>query len=90
MFEPEGLHKSETWVPEKIPADKPSAARIYDHLLGGYHNFACDRAVVQQLLVQYPDLKETAQMNRAFLRRAVNYLIDQGIGHRGRFIGGIG
>jgi len=79
MFEPEGLHKSETWVPEKIPADKPSAARIYDHLLGGYHNFACDRAVVQQLLVQYPDLKETAQMNRAFLRRAVNYLIDQGI-----------
>lgn len=79
MLEPEEMHESETWIPEKIPADKPSAARIYDHLLGGYHNFPSDRAVVQQLLLQYPDMKETAQINRAFLRRAVNYLLEQGI-----------
>ena len=79
MLDPEELQESETWIPEKIPADKPSAARIYDHLLGGYHNFACDRTVVEQLLVQYPDMKETAQINRAFLRRAVNYLLEQGI-----------
>ena len=79
MLDPEELQESESWIPEKIPADKPSAARIYDHLLGGYHNFACDRAVVEQLLVQYPDMKETAQINRAFLRRAVNYLLEQGI-----------
>jgi len=79
MLEPEELQEAETWIPEKTPTDRPSAARIYDHLLGGYHNFACDRAVVEQLLVQYPDLKQTAQINRAFLHRAVNYLLEQGI-----------
>ena len=58
------------WVPAEVPVDKPSPARIYDYLLGGYHNFECDRMVVDQILEHYPDMKESAQINRAFLKQA--------------------
>ncbi|MBU0704243.1 MAG: SAM-dependent methyltransferase, partial [Chloroflexi bacterium] len=30
---------TKTWIPNDIPLDKPSPARIYDYYLGGYHNF---------------------------------------------------
>ncbi len=67
------------WIPPEIPLDKPNAARIYDYFLGGYHNFAQDRAVAERLLVMFPDLFVSAQANRGFLRRAVTYLVAQGI-----------
>jgi SAM-dependent methyltransferase len=69
----------ERWIPPEVPPDKPNAARIYDYFLGGYHNFAQDRAVAEQLLQLYPDLLLTGQANRAFLRRAVTYLSARGI-----------
>lgn len=67
------------WIPPEIPLDRPNAARIYDYFLGGYHNFAQDRAVAEKLLVVFPDLFVSAQANRGFLRRAVTYLVAQGI-----------
>ncbi|MGD8624164.1 MAG: SAM-dependent methyltransferase [Anaerolineae bacterium] len=70
---------SRQWSPEEIPLDKPSASRIYDYLLGGYHNFASDRQVTDQLLQLNPDMGLAAQVNRGFLRRAVTYLLSQGI-----------
>ena len=69
----------ERWIPPEIPLDRPNAARIYDYFLGGYHNFAQDRAVAEKLLVMFPDLFVSAQANRGFLRRAVTYLVAQGI-----------
>ena len=60
-------------------SDKPSAARIYDYLLGGFHNFAIDRAIVDSMLQVQPDLRLGAQANRAFLRRAVRFLVGQGV-----------
>lgn len=69
----------ERWIPPEVPLDKPNAARIYDFFLGGYHNFAQDRAVAEQLLKVYPYLPASGQANRAFLRRTVNYLLAQGI-----------
>lgn len=59
--------------------DAPSAARIYDCLLGGFHNFETDRVVVAKLQAYYPDISLIAQAHRAFLRRAVNFMLDQGI-----------
>ncbi|MEN8097827.1 MAG: SAM-dependent methyltransferase [Chloroflexota bacterium] len=67
------------WVPAEVRQDIPSAARIYDYLLGGYHNFECDRMAVEQLLERLPHMRQTAQVNRMFLRRAVNFLLDHGI-----------
>jgi hypothetical protein len=69
----------ERWIPPEIPLDKPNAARIYDYLLGGYHNFEQDRTVAEQMVQIYPDLFLTAQVNRSFLRRAVTFLLGQGI-----------
>lgn len=61
------------------PFGKPNPARIYDYLLGGYHNVEVDRAAAAQLLEIYPDISLGAQVNRAFLRRAVTFFLAQGI-----------
>ncbi|MFC3381949.1 SAM-dependent methyltransferase [Couchioplanes azureus] len=61
------------------PAHRPSSARIYDALLGGNHNFAADREAAQHLLAAIPGAGEMARANRAFLHRAVRFLLDRGI-----------
>jgi SAM-dependent methyltransferase len=60
-------------------AERPSAARIYDYLLGGYHNFEVDRVAAQQIVEHLPDMPLYMKANRAFLRRVVRFLADQGI-----------
>jgi hypothetical protein len=67
------------WIPDEINVEVPSAARVYDYLLGGGHNFAADRAVGDVVLRVQPQGRQIASSNRAFLNRAVRYLIDQGI-----------
>jgi hypothetical protein len=54
-------------------------ARIYDYLLGGYHNFEVDRETIEKSILINPNVRPAAIANRAFLRRAVNFLLDQGI-----------
>jgi hypothetical protein len=68
-----------SWVPEGVPEDKPSAARMYDYYLGGYHNFAADRQAAEAVLANYPDAALGARANRAFLRRAIEFLTAQGV-----------
>lgn len=68
-----------TWVPAGFQLERPSAARIYDYFLGGYHNFAIDRDIAEKFLAVYPDLIGSAFVNRAYLRRAAEYVVDQGI-----------
>jgi SAM-dependent methyltransferase len=67
------------WAPETIDIERPSAARIYDYWLGGSHNFAVDREVARQVVGLVPDTPLIMQANRAFLHRAVRYLVDSGI-----------
>ena len=71
--------KTDTWTPDSTPLDRPSSARIYDYLLGGYHNFEIDRMVAEKLLEIYPEARLGSQASRAFLRRVVNFLAGQGI-----------
>jgi hypothetical protein len=52
---------------------------MYDYILGGNHNFAADRTLVEKVLEAQPYMRRAAIMNRAFLRRAVLFLIEQGI-----------
>jgi len=66
-------------MPEKTRFDKPSAARIYDYMLGGYHNFEVDRVVAEKMIAVHPDVCLGARANRAFLRRAVTFLVESGI-----------
>ncbi|MFI5937701.1 SAM-dependent methyltransferase [Actinoplanes sp. NPDC051494] len=60
-------------------SNRPSSARIYDALLGGNHNFAADREAAQGLLAMIPTAGDMARANRAFLSRAVHYLLDRGV-----------
>lgn len=73
------MSQQANWVPTSVNVDKPSAARIYDYLLGGSHNFAVDREFLDKLLTIQPNAKRWAIMNRAFMRRAVLFMLEQGI-----------
>lgn len=75
----EGDMREEEWIPETIALDRPNVARVYDRLLGGYHNFEVDRAVADKMVAIYPDMRLAAQVNRAFSRRAVTYVVERGI-----------
>ncbi|MGI5504109.1 SAM-dependent methyltransferase [Lentzea sp. CA-135723] len=67
------------WAPGDIDLERPSVARVYDYWLGGAHNFAADRAVGQHTLETMPELRGVVLNHRAFLRRAVRYLLQQGV-----------
>ncbi|GAB3457315.1 SAM-dependent methyltransferase [Actinophytocola sediminis] len=67
------------WVPTSVDLEKPSAARAYDYVLGGNHNFAVDREFVERMLAAQPEAKRFAFMNRAFMRRAVLFMANQGV-----------
>ena len=67
------------WIPQDVPLDRPSVARMYDYYLGGHHNFAVDRAAAAAAIGIWPDLPLVMQANRAFLRRVVAFLAARGI-----------
>jgi hypothetical protein len=67
------------WVPSSVDLTKPSAARMYDYLLGGNHNFEVDRELVERIMEFQPEVKRLAILNRSFLRRAVLFMLDNGI-----------
>jgi hypothetical protein len=61
---------------EQKPA---TAARIYDYILGGLHNFPADREAAKTAIAQFPLAPARARANRALLRRMVRYLADAGV-----------
>lgn len=67
------------WAVAGVPLDRPSVARMYDYYLGGGNNFAIDRQAARRAIAIYPDFPLVMQANRAFLRRAVGFLVGQGI-----------
>jgi SAM-dependent methyltransferase len=67
------------WSPDVIDMERPSVARMYDYYLGGSHNFAADRAAARAMMAAVPEAPLMAQANRAFLRRAVQFLVDAGV-----------
>ena len=50
-------------------------ARVYDYWLGGKDNFAVDRIAAERVIAAFPDIIRSARGNRAFLGRAVQYLV---------------
>jgi hypothetical protein len=70
-------------TPAKVPpgADqsRPSAARIYDCLLGGENNLPVDQAAVEMLKARAPELVDSAYANRGFHQRAAKWIAEQGV-----------
>jgi len=69
------------WSPSvlDIDLDQAAPARVYDHFLGGAHTFAADRALADRLTAAVPDVARMAWATRAFLHRAVCFLVEIGI-----------
>jgi hypothetical protein len=65
------------YPPPGVDAKAPNIARVYDAFLGGKDNFAADRQVVEAVLRVSPDAATVAHSNRAFLGRAVRYLVGE-------------
>lgn len=69
---------TEHWA-RNVDPSVPSAARMYDYFLGGDHNFAADRQAARAVIEAMPDAPLIARVNRAFLHRAVRFLIARGV-----------
>ena len=54
---------------------RPHPARMYDYFLGGKDNFAADRETAEQVMQSWSSVRTAARENRAFLGRAVRYLV---------------
>ncbi|MFD9128303.1 SAM-dependent methyltransferase [Kitasatospora sp. NPDC059571] len=67
------------WVPAGTDLEKPNAARMYDYYLGGSHNFEADRRTARKAVELWPELPQIMRANRAFLRRAVQFLAEAGV-----------
>ncbi|MEJ2867028.1 SAM-dependent methyltransferase [Actinomycetospora sp. OC33-EN08] len=63
-------------APEEF--ERPSSARVYDYLLGGAAHGAVDRRLGDEL-ARSGDIVALVRENRAFLRRAVRFLLAAGI-----------
>ncbi len=60
-----------------IDTAKPHSARMYDYFLGGKDNFAADRATAEQAMRSWGAVRTAVRENRAFLGRAVRYLVSE-------------
>jgi O-methyltransferase involved in polyketide biosynthesis len=67
------------WVSASMDMTVPNAARVYDYMLGGGHNFAADRAFAEEMERIMPGATAYASATRAFVHRAVRRLIEQGV-----------
>ncbi len=64
---------------EDIDTSRPHPARIYDYLLGGKDNYEVDRQAGDELARLAPEVRIGVRANRAFLRRAVRYVVGSGV-----------
>lgn len=57
----------------------PSVARVVDYALGGFHNFAADRAALDEVMAEFPGYTWGVVQSRKIMGRHVRYLVEQGI-----------
>jgi hypothetical protein len=62
------------WMRTDLQTDRPHPARVYDYLLGGTDNFPADREAAEAGMKANPAGRVPPRENRAFLRRAVQFL----------------
>ncbi|MEU6066804.1 MULTISPECIES: SAM-dependent methyltransferase [Streptomyces] len=64
---------------ETIDTSRPHPARIYDYLLGGKDNYEVDREAGDELAAAAPEVRIGVRANRAFMQRAVRYVVGSGV-----------
>ncbi len=63
--------------PANLNIGVPHPARMYDYYLGGKENFPADRETAEQAIAAFPNTRNAARQNRAFLVRAVRHLVGE-------------
>jgi hypothetical protein len=61
----------------EIDTSVPQSARIWNYWLGGKDNYAVDRAAGDDVLARIPDIADGARAERAYLMRAVQFLVHE-------------
>ena len=75
----DALEPARVTEPDPLSPGQPNIARTYDYLLGGKDHIDADRAAVEAVLEEFPEVAGVARANRAFLTRAVRYLARKGV-----------
>jgi hypothetical protein len=72
-----GRDSDEPWGPPPpgLDVSTPHPARVWNYWLGGRDFFAADRAAGEEISREFPHLAQTARAERAFLVRAVRFLV---------------
>lgn len=73
------MKRQRNWIPPGVDMTRPNPARMYDYYLGGYHNFEVDRQAAEKVLEVLPHTRALSQANRAYVRRVVNFMLDEGV-----------
>jgi S-adenosyl methyltransferase len=71
---PHGDIPSMPGTPPSFDTSVAHPARVYDYWLGGKENYQADRDAAEQVVAIMPSILPGVRANRAFLRRAVEYL----------------
>jgi hypothetical protein len=66
--------QQDTDLDPRLNIEVPHIARVYDYWLMGKDNFTVDRVAAEAAITAFPGIRDSAQANRAFLRRTVHYL----------------
>src|SRR6266567_2502690 len=74
-----GIGQFTGWLDAGADPSKASIARVYDYWLGGQHNLVVDRELGERMATLDPRIPAACRANRAFLARAVRFLLSQGI-----------
>jgi hypothetical protein len=75
----DGTERFAGWLDAGADPSKASIARVYDYWLGGRHNLVVDRELGERMATLDPRIPVACRANRAFLGRAVRFLLSQGI-----------
>lgn len=67
------------WDPTGVDLTVPSAARMYDYFLDGKDHFQIDRERAEQVIEGFPQVRDVARANRAFLGAAVRAAAEAGV-----------
>lgn len=66
-------------VPPGVDPTRPTAARLYDYILGGTNNFPADRQLAEKMKADFPDTVDAVLSNRGFHGRAAVWMAQQGV-----------
>jgi hypothetical protein len=66
-------------APPGVDPKTPSAARIYDYMLGGTNNFQADRDALGKAVLSGSELRDIAWANRGFHQRSARWIAERGI-----------